>query len=85
MGGGRGVRSSVTKYLKKKGSPMSNVIFFHYFLNTVILGYHGLGYNKQKILYVCIIEQAWATSGPRATYDPPSILMWSAITVYTSV
>ncbi len=24
------------------------------------------------------LEQAWATSGPRATYGPPSTLMWPA-------
>jgi len=22
------------------------------------------------------VDQAWATSGPRATYGPPSTLMW---------
>ncbi len=25
-----------------------------------------------------IVSQAWATSGPRATYGPPSTLMWPA-------
>jgi len=24
------------------------------------------------------LDQAWATSGPRATYGPPSTLMWPA-------
>jgi len=24
------------------------------------------------------LDQAWATTGPRATYDPPSTLMWPA-------
>ena len=27
---------------------------------------------------LCTLEQAWATSGPRATYGPPSTLMWPA-------
>ncbi len=29
------------------------------------------------------LEQAWATSGPRATYGPPSILMWPASYIWS--
>jgi len=33
-------------------------------------------------LYMCL-NQAWATSGPRATSDPPSTLMWPASYIRT--
>jgi hypothetical protein len=29
-----------------------------------------------------LLEQAWATSGPRATCGPPSTLMWPANTFF---
>jgi len=30
------------------------------------------------VLNIYHLEQAWATSGPRATYGPPNTLMWPA-------
>jgi len=29
------------------------------------------------------LDQAWATSGPRATYGPPSTLMWPASYIWS--
>jgi hypothetical protein len=37
---------------------------------------HKAGVLPSNARQVQHLEQAWATSGPRATYGPPSTLMW---------
>ncbi len=34
--------------------------------------------EREKLSDDLKLKQAWATSGPRATYGPPSTLMWPA-------
>ena len=46
-----------------------------YVKNASYLSYQGLGFKKKAEV---ALVQAWATSGPRATCGPPSILMWPA-------
>ncbi len=37
----------------------------------------------QLTLLIYCIVQAWATTGPRATYGPPSTLMWPASYIWS--
>jgi len=46
-------------------------------------GQSRFGYKKITALAKILLPQAWATSGTRATYGPPSTLMWPASYIWS--
>ncbi len=59
--------------------------FLIYYLEYSSQSYNCYLWQRETFFFFYLLGQAWATSGPRATYGPPSTSMWPASYIWSFI